>query len=187
MKISIGIYVDGQPERLRWTLASVEANTSQDVELVVLLDGVVLNEHVLRALPAWNRLSLSGTSDARGTAACFNRLASLTDADVLVLLESGVQVAPGWLDRLLAALASDPRNGLAGPSTNNSWNEQCAFPRCTANTAQINAVANEAAQRFGSDVRTLEPLHSLADFCYLVQLLVGHLRRGHVEERRDGL
>ncbi|HEU5130897.1 MAG TPA: hypothetical protein VFT26_02295, partial [Pyrinomonadaceae bacterium] len=162
-KISIGIYVDGQPERLRWTLASLNANTSPDVEVVLLLDGVRLNES------AWNSLKISGTSDARGTAACFNRLASLTDADVLVLLESGVQVAPGWLDHLLAALASDPRNGLAGPSTNNSWNEQCAFPRCTGNTAQINAAANEAAQRFEGEVRTLEPLHSLGDFCYVVR------------------
>ena len=161
--ISIGIYVDGQPERLRWTLNSINANTSHDVEVFVLLDGVALKETV------WNRVKVSGTSDARGVAACFNRLASLTDSDVLVLLESGVQVAPGWLDRLLAALASDPRNGLAGPSTNNAWNEQGAFPRCANNTTQINATAHEAAQRFGSEVRTLEPLHSLADFCYAVR------------------
>lgn len=162
-KISIGIYVDGQPERLRWTLASIEANTSHDVELLLLLDGVALNE------TTWNHLKISATSDARGRAACFNRLASLTDSDVLVLLESGVQVAPGWLDPLLAALAADPRNGLAGPSTNNAWNEQCAFPRCSGNTAQIVVTANEAEQRFSSEVRTLEPLHSLADFCYVVR------------------
>src|SRR5262245_12559906 len=98
--ISIGIYVDGQPERLRWTLASLKANTPQDVELLLLLDGVALNE------TAWNRVKVSGTSEARGAAACFNRLASQTETDVLVLLESGVTVAPGWLDRLLAALAS---------------------------------------------------------------------------------
>ena len=141
-KISIGIYVDGELERLRWTLASLNANAPHDVELLLLLDGVVLNETT-------NRVKLSGTSDARGTAACFNRLVSLTDADILVLLESGVQVAPGWLDRLLAALDADPRNGLAGPSTNNAWNEQGAFPRCSGNTAQIIATANDAAKRFG--------------------------------------
>src|SRR6185503_4111726 len=124
--ISIGIYVDGQLERLRWTLASLHANTSPDVEILVLLDGVVLNESAGRGLPAWNRVKVSATSDARGAAACFNRLASQTDTDVLVLLESGVTVAPGWLERLVAALAADPQNGLAGPSTNNSWNEQCA-------------------------------------------------------------
>jgi len=167
MTISIGIYVDGEIERLRWTLASLNAYTSHDVELLLLLDGVVLNETAARTLPAWERVKLSGTSDARGTAACFNRLAALTDTEVIVLLESGVQVAPGWLDHLLAALASDLHNGLAGPSTNNSWNEQCAFPRC--NTAQILATANEAARSFASEVRTREPLHSLGDFCYAVR------------------
>ena len=167
-KISIGIFVDGQLERLRWTLASLNKNSSHDVERLLLLDGVTLNETALRSLPAWNRLRVSGTSDPQGRAACFNRLASHTDADVVLLLESGVQVAPGWLDRLLAALASDPRNGLAGPSTNNAWNDQGAFPRCS-NTAQIVATANEAAKRFNTEVRTLEPLHSLADFCYAVR------------------
>ena len=161
-KISIGIYVDGELERLRWTLASLNANAPHDVELLLLLDGVTLNETT-------NRVKLSGTSDARGTAACFNRLVSLTDADILLLLESGVQVAPGWLDRLLAALDADPRNGLAGPSTNNAWNEQGAFPRCSGNTAQIIATANDAAKRFGNEVRTLEPLYSLGDFCYAVR------------------
>jgi glycosyltransferase involved in cell wall biosynthesis len=167
--ISIGIYVDGQLERLRWTLASLNANTHQDVELLLLLDGVALNETAMRSLPAWNRVKLSGTLDARGTAACFNRLALQTETDVLVLLESGVTVAPGWLDRLVAALTSDPQNGLAGPSTNNSWNEQSAFPRCSGNTAQIVAAANEVARRFGSEARTLDPLYSLGDFCYAVR------------------
>jgi glycosyltransferase involved in cell wall biosynthesis len=167
--ISIGIYVDGQVERLRWTLGSLHANTSPDVEILVLLDGVVLNESAGRMLPAWNRVKVSATSDTRGAAACFNRLASQTETEVLVLLESGVTVAPGWLDRLLAALASDPHNGLAGPSTNNSWNEQCAFPRCSGNTAQIAATAHEAARRFGAEVRTLDPLYSLSDFCYAVR------------------
>src|SRR5215213_9954665 len=168
-KTCIGIYVDGELERLRWTLTSLNANTPPDVELLVLLDGVVLNESVARTLPAWSRVKLSGTPDARGAAACFNRLASTTDADVLVLIESGIQVAPGSLARLLAALAADPRNGIAGPSTNNSWNEQGAFPRCSGNIAQIIATSNEAAQRFGTELRTLEPLHSLSDFCYAVR------------------
>lgn len=167
--ISIGIYVDGQVERLRWTLASLNANTRQEVELLLLLDGVALNETALRSLPAWNRVKLSGTYDARGAAACFNRLASQTTSEVVVLLESGVVVAPGWLDRLLAALAADPQNGLAGPSTNNSWNEQSAFGQCSGHTAQITATAHEAARRFGSEVRTLEPLYSLGDFCYAVR------------------
>jgi glycosyltransferase involved in cell wall biosynthesis len=167
--ISVGIVADGELERLRWTLASLNANTSRELEVLLLLDGVMLDEKAVRSLPSWHRLKLSATSEARGAAACFNRLASLTDSDVIVLLEAGVHVAAGWLDHLLAALAAGPRNGLAGPSTNNAWNEQGAFPRSGNKSAQIAATANEAARRFGREVRTLEPLHSLGDFCYAVR------------------
>jgi hypothetical protein len=55
-------------------------------------------------------------------------MAASTAADIVVLLESGSLVGPGWLDRLLAALDADPRPGLAGPSTNLAWNEQGVFP-----------------------------------------------------------
>src|SRR6185295_18979773 len=61
------------------------------------------------------------------------------------------------------------RNGLAGPSTNNSWNEQCAFPRRGGSVREVAATANEAARRFGKSARTLEPLYSLSDFCYAVR------------------
>ncbi len=168
-KITVGIYVDGEFERLRWSLKSLEANTTQPLELLLLLDGVALDQTALRSLPGWNHLQVSGTSEPRGTAACFNRLATSSDADVLVLLEAGARVAPGWLEHLLNALDSDPRNGLAGPSTNVSWNEQGAFPRCSSDIAQIAATANEATKRFGNEARTLEPLYSLADFCYVVR------------------
>jgi GT2 family glycosyltransferase len=75
-------------------------------------------------------------------------------------------LAPRWLDLLLRALDSDPRNGLAGPSTNFAWNEQGAFPNAGG---EIESTAREAEAKFGDQVRTLEPLFSLADFCYAVR------------------
>jgi glycosyltransferase involved in cell wall biosynthesis len=165
--ICVGIYVSAEPERLRETLLSLRANTSQPVELLLLLDGLKLDDAVRSLLPSLDDQQLSGTSEARGTAACFNRLAAHNQADLVVLLESGAQVAPGWLDQLLAALDSNPRHGLAGPSTNSSWNEQGVYQHSAAD--QIAATASDAAKRFGSDVRTLEPLYSLADFCYVVR------------------
>jgi glycosyltransferase involved in cell wall biosynthesis len=167
--ICIGIYVHAEPERLARTLASLSANTSPETELLLLLDGVALNGNVLRALPQLQRLKKSATAEPRGVAACFNRLANSATADIVVLLESGAQVAKGWLDHLLAALEANPRNGLAGPSTNNCWNEQCAFPRRGGGGLEIAATANEAARRFGKSARTLEPLYSLSDFCYVVR------------------
>ena len=44
-----------------------------------------------------------------GGAACFNRLAGATDADLIVLLESGVTcLPPRWIELLVAALDGDP-------------------------------------------------------------------------------
>ena len=57
---------------------------------------------------------------------CFNRLASRSDAAVVVFVESGTVLAPGCLRLLVEALA-EPGRGLAGPSTNRSWNEQASL------------------------------------------------------------
>jgi glycosyltransferase involved in cell wall biosynthesis len=166
-QVCVGIHFQAEPQRLEETLQSLRVNTPQQFQMLLLPDGP---DAEARAMLATLRdLPQSGTSDARGASACFNRLAAYPDVDVVVLLESGVQVGPGWLDYLLAALESDPRNGLAGPTTNNSWNEQGVYPKSGATADQIATTARAAAQRFGSDVRTLEPLYSLADFCYVVR------------------
>jgi len=102
----------------------------------------------------------------RGSAARLNWLMTHTDAPVVILLESGCRVAPGTIDKLVAALQR-PRVGLAGPSTNRAWNEQCVFGGATEN--DVEATAAEAERRFGNTVRTLAPLYSLADFCYAVK------------------
>jgi len=75
-------------------------------------------------------------------------------------------LGPGCLRSLLAALAS-PGRGLAGPSTNRARNEQGVFPR--ASSSDVARTAALARQRFGGAVRSLEPLHSLADFCLVVR------------------
>jgi Glycosyltransferases involved in cell wall biogenesis len=166
-KICIGIHLHAEPERLRATLLSLRTNTALPFELLLLPDGAdAATRTFLATLSEWPQ---AGTAEPKGVAACFNRLAASSDAEVLVLLESGAQVAPGWLNYLLAALEADPSNGLAGPSTNNSWNEQGIFPHTGNTSAQMARAAAEAARRFGRETRTLEPLYSLADFCYLVR------------------
>ncbi|MFP5261567.1 MAG: glycosyltransferase [Blastocatellia bacterium] len=165
-RVCIGIHVHAEPDRLHATLASIRANTCRDYELLLLPDGP--DEATKAALAALGDLPQSGTSEPRGAATCFNRLAA-TGADIIVLLESGSLVGPAWLDYLLAALDADPGNGLAGPSTNYSWNEQCVYPHSGSSPEEIARTAREAALRFGNETRTLEPLHSLADFCYVVR------------------
>ncbi len=166
-RVCIGIHLYAEPERLQATLAALQASTGSAYELLLLLDGP--DEPTRAQMATLGDLPQSGTAEPRGAAACFNRLATVSDADILVMLESGALVGPGWLAHILAALDADLRNGLAGPSTNRSWNEQGVYPQSGASPDAIARTAQEAALRFGNEARTLEPLYSLADFCYVVQ------------------
>ena len=167
MTVVIGIHYQAEPERLMATLKSVRGATQIDHQLLLLADGP--NETARLVLEQFPDVLQSGTDVPRGAPACFNRLTSALAADVFVFLESGSLVSPGWLEALLAALEADPRNGLVGPSTNLAWNEQAAFPHGGGTPLEIRRTAAEAARRFGPATRTLTPLHSLADFCYMVR------------------
>jgi glycosyltransferase involved in cell wall biosynthesis len=166
--ICIGIHVHSEGKRLKETLESVHANTDCSVKLLLLPDGPD-NETKIFLKSLKNDLLQNGTDTPLGPPACFNRLAVSTDAEILVLLESGSIVGPGWLDNIIAALDADPQNGLAGPSTNRSWNEQCVFPGSGKTINEIADTAREGEMRFGKACCTLEPLYSLADFCYVVK------------------
>ncbi|MBI3326603.1 MAG: glycosyltransferase [Nitrospinae bacterium] len=167
MKICVGIHVHTEPERLHATLTALRSNTGIPVDVILLPDGP--DAIMQAALATLQDLPQLGSHEPLGPPACLNRLIAATDADILVLLEGGALVGPGWLDYLLAALATDERNGLAGPSTNRSWNEQGVFLQAGGSLAEVAHTAAEARRRFGTAVRTLEPLYSLADFCYVVR------------------
>src|SRR5262249_58414590 len=145
-------------------------NTSQPVDLILLPDGP--DNRMAIALAGLRDITQLSTPDPLGAPACFYRLIDSTNADVLVFLESGALVGPGWLDYLLTALDADPCNGLAGPSTNRAWNEQKVFPHSGDTPAEVARTTQEAEQRFGSATRTLDPLYSLADFCYVARRVV---------------
>ncbi|HYQ02089.1 MAG TPA: glycosyltransferase [Polyangiaceae bacterium] len=164
--VCIGIPVRERPELLALTLASLE-KFSPDVPIVLLGDGPdAAASCALRAASGVRVLSWPRPS---GAPHCFNRLVAERRADCYLLLENGAEVAPGWLSHLLAALAADATYGLAGPSTNRAWNEQSVFRECGSSQADLVRVAEEAAARFGDAHASLEPLHSLAEFCYLVR------------------
>jgi GT2 family glycosyltransferase len=165
--LTIGVAVHAEPARLKSTLTALRNNTVGKFQLILLPDGP--DPATVCALEALRGLPQLGTVEPRGGAACFNRLAQASDAKVIILIESGAIVGPRWLDLLLAALQADPRYGLAGPSTNRSWNEQAAFPNTSDSSEGVALTAGEAACRFGTEARTLDPLFSLADFCYVVR------------------
>jgi glycosyltransferase involved in cell wall biosynthesis len=168
--VCVGILVHSQPERLAETLVHLRANTTAAFDLLLLGDGP---DHATRsALAALADCRQSTTAEPRGAAACFNRLLSESDADILIFLESGSLVGPGWLDTILAALRADPCNGLAGPSTNLAWSLQGALREAGASAANVAELAARTRAQFGARWRTLEPLYCLADFCYVVRRAV---------------
>jgi len=164
-RVCVGIPFRERADLLETTLQDLRAFTSE-VSTVVLADGP--DDLARRTLASADCDRVLQWDRSFGDPCCFNRMVNENAADVYVLLENGARVAPGWLDRLLRALAADPSHGLCGPSTNRSWNEQQVFADGQGSDADRCRVAREAAERFGDSYALLTPLHSLADFCYAV-------------------
>lgn len=166
MSVTVGIHVHAEPDRLLATMRALSAPSAHRVELLVLPDGP--DAETRRALGSL-AVTQCGTDEPRGAPACFNRLAAWSDSDVVILLESGAIPAPGALDRLVEVLSADSRNGIAGPSTNEAWNEQRAIPWAAATPSAAARAGKWLAGRYGGETRSLAPLHSLSDFCYAVR------------------
>jgi glycosyltransferase involved in cell wall biosynthesis len=167
MGLVVGVHTHAEPDRLLQTVRSLPTAGAGDAKVVLLPDGPdAALAAALTAEPVLAGLPRCGTTEPLGPPACFNRLASRGDASVVVLVESGTVLGPGCLSLLAEALAQ-PGRGLAGPSTNRSWNEQAVFGG--AGLSDVARTAALARRRFGTAVRSLEPLHSLADFCLAVR------------------
>ena len=158
----VGVYVGGTDRHLAATLATVSANTGEPHDLLILLDGVE------RSGVGADQIA---NGEPLGAAACFNQLMRSASAttDYVVFLESGSLVAPGWLGHLRNTLEKSPTCGIAGPSTNRAWNEQALRLHCDGSRRSLAQTARRVHADSGGKFRTLEPLHSLGDFCYLVR------------------
>ena len=169
-QILVGVYVAAHADALAATLSSLFENTPMPFGLRLLPDpadeaeAVALRAH-LDTFPGIEQLP---GPVHEGAAACFNRLVGVP-ADIYVFLENGARATPGWLELLLGALDADPSHGLAGPSTNRGWNEQAVAPACADTQEALWNQADALAARYGNACVTLEPLHSLSDFCYVVR------------------
>lgn len=166
LSVTVGIHHQLQSNQLQQTLTSLMENTKIPIEILVLSDGVgvLQQEEILN-----DDLKISSTDNVQGAAACFNRLRCLTKTDVVVFLESGSQLAPGWLECLLEAITAKPHHGIAGPSTNNVWNEQCVITEDVQKTVNLIKVSDDLVLKFGKTWQSLEPLYSIAEFCYVVR------------------
>ncbi len=164
--VVVGVHAHAEPAHLVETVRWLQFGGGPGVDIVLLPDGPdAALSTALRTEPVLSSLRQWGTKEPNGPAACFNRLVSRSDAAAVVLVESGTLLGPGCLAMLVNALAY-PGRGLVGPSTNRSWNEQGVFSGAAA--PDVARTAALARQRFGAEVRSLEPLYSLAEFCLAV-------------------
>lgn len=166
-RVVIGVYLHSEPGRLQATLESL-ARHSAGTPVLLLPDAPdAATTALLKQLTGLPQLP---SRTEQGMAAAFNRMVAAGEAEILLLLESGSVITAGAVERIIEAL-SLPGVGLAGPSTNLCWNEQC-IPGAPAQEASRDAVdrfAGRLAARYEAQIATLSPLYSLSDFCYAVR------------------
>ena len=106
-------------------LLSIYRNTSVPFEIIVV-DNASSDDS-----PAWleryaaghPNLTLILNQENRGFAAGNNQAARAASGEYLVFLNNDTLVTPGWAERLIAHMQSDPQIGLVGPVTNSTGNE----------------------------------------------------------------
>jgi glycosyltransferase involved in cell wall biosynthesis len=165
--IPVGIYVRDGSEAVAASARAVRAHTAYRVEPVVLAADT--QAATTRDASPWDVPILRGSELQRGVASWLHCLVSSSTSDVVVILEAGSVPGPAWLERLLAPLYADSENGLAGPSTNFSWNEQCVFLGMGGTLADVARTAEAARLRFGQRWHVLQPRRGLSEFCLAVR------------------
>jgi O-antigen biosynthesis protein len=153
------------------TLQALARHTPEPYKVVLFAEGTQKyipseqNEHIIRQMVLSAPLSIP---------AALNDLLATCTTPYMLLLESGALVTSGWLSKLLAPF-NDPTVGMSGPSTNSSWNEQKVLMGSEGtgwSIKQIDAYAADVAKRYRNQLRSLDTLHSLSDFCYLCKCSV---------------
>lgn len=162
-RIIIGVWTTSHRQRLVESILAIYETAGCAFELVVL-DDIQESE---------TGLKFAGNADVvtvpkpGGGAASLNQLLAF-DADLYVMIEAGAIPAPYWLDRMIAALNSDPAIGAVGPSTNACWNEQASIACATPSLAALSSCAATLRERFGDRMVSMCPTHNLADFAFVV-------------------
>lgn len=125
LTVDVAVCVHNALDDVRECLASVLAKSPQMRKLWVIDDGSVA------ATAAWlhdfteqhtGLVSLLRHESAQGYTRAASRALQLSDADVVVLLNSDTVVSTDWLEHLLECFASDAAIGIVGPLSNAaSW------------------------------------------------------------------
>ncbi|MDQ0495410.1 glycosyltransferase family 2 protein [Paenibacillus brasilensis] len=150
--------------QLRACIQRIEEHTSHPHEIIVVdygsADGT--RTYLLRKSIAVRYALLKKDAHMLGS---LNQGLMMAKGKTIAVLEPHVMVTPGWLDRMLECLYSDPSMGVVGPVTNGPFGEQqIEVPYINENEAYPFAltynISNPAAWR---------ETESLAGFCLLLR------------------
>lgn len=129
--VDIIVPVHNSPKHLRWCVEALDRHTDPARCHLWLVDDASddYTKHLLAELAAARPNGTILTNETnQGYVRSVNRALAAGRAPYAVLLNSDVVVTAGWLDRLLAAAASDPAIGLACPLSNQGENLTVAMP-----------------------------------------------------------
>ena len=123
---SIVILTHNQLPLTRSCIDSIRLLTDEPYELVLVDNGSTDGTpDYLKALAASaERVSVVLNAENRGFPAGCNQGLTVARGEQVLLLNNDTVVTTGWLSRLLHALHSDPKVGLAGPCSNRVSGEQ---------------------------------------------------------------
>lgn len=126
------VCVHDSPDDVRACLSSVLPTLGAADGLIIVDDGSAeetkrLCEEVAAGAP--DRVRLIRRPEGSGFCRAANAGIRVSEADIVVLLNSDTIVPAGWIDRLAACMRHHPRIGLAGPLSNaGGWQSIPALP-----------------------------------------------------------
>jgi len=170
MTIDVVVPIFNAAALLRRCLASLDRHTSPEQAQILLIDDASPDPAIETLLADWQARSPLGPKLLRnvenlGFVGTVNRAFGCTFGDVL-LLNADTEVTPGWLDRMAAALASDPRIATVTPFSNNA--EICSWPQfCQASPVPVDAEA--IAATFADGTARYPDLPTAVGFCMLIR------------------
>ena len=155
--VSVVIRLAGTADTARRVLEAIERHTPADgYEAIVVEDG---------ADPAVDDLLAQLDGDVRmvrtegtvGSAASFDRGAAIAGGQLMVFLDEGAIVTPGWVEALTATLDRDPSLGAVTPLVSSTW--QGTRPACIA----VHQGAYRSSGGFGTEEDDGTPVERLAE------------------------
>ena len=165
---SLIIVAHGNLDNTAECLSSIYAHTHRSFEIVLVDNG---SRESLGAVAATLRARHGNVTYIRnerneGYADACNQGLAAARGEYLGILHNDVVVTPGWLSRILAAMAMNPTVGLAGPALSTSGNVQGVGMRTYLQISDLPAFSSNWAINHSGEIAVFTPL---SDVCLVLR------------------